>query len=403
MFSKQFSVIMQPGNIVLEIFKGGEKLEERLLGRGCRTKGLIMRCLNVVLEDRGITDYTVAFDERNPVDNRYYYYDINRLSPQCSPACLRANIFQKQGVHRKGLRQTVATETRTSINVDNGNNNGNDDNGSVVSAGDGASSSVGADKKTVETHKEKVDLLHKHTSQLHKKDKKLDNPPLVYVAFSAAYDGCLPCVQRLVEQHGVSPRDTNDSDTHSLYDFALWGCENNPCQSREVVDYLAAHTPGLKPFSPTKKKSKSTKSKCSADTPGSSGCISSGSAFNIPLGIPHQHCSQVKKKAKKNPPLLYVAFSAAYEGCKTCVELLVEKHGVTLQDRSDSGSYTIMDFATWGCEQNAGQSREVVEYLEGLVPPCSSTESARLLTPAGLWLDGIAGKQPTVSPRTPSP
>ena len=95
--------------------------------------------------------------------------------------------------------------------------------------------------------------------------------------------------------------------------------------------------------------------------------------------------------------------SAVYDGCKTCVELLVEKHGVTLLDRSDSGSFTIMDFATWGCKENAGQSCEVVEYLEGLVPPCSSTESARLLTPAGLWLDGIAGKQPTVSPRTPSP
>ena len=219
-------------------------------------------------------------------------------------------------------------------------------------------------------------LYHEHTSQLkhkfkHHHRKICPGPPARYVAFSAAYDGCLFCVQRLWKLGCVELTERSDSGATSLYDYAAWGYKYH--HRKEVVEFLHKHIPAHSRQAKIKMEGVSRGEMFAATSVAAMTMSRSGSAH---IALPHQHTSQAKGCRNYLDPLLGVAFSAAFDGCKTCVELLVEGHGLRPDASNGPFSFTMFEFAQLGCQLNPGQSHEVMNYLDGLVLPPDSPASS---------------------------
>ena len=92
---------------------------------------------------------------------------------------------------------------------------------------------------------------------------------------------------------------------------------------------------------------------------------------------PYYHTSCLKKKMPPHRADVYHLFSAAYDGCLFCTKHFIEEVGISPAEKSDSGEYNALDWATYGGHQ------DICRYLISVYPRdfSVSTVSAKV----GVW------------------
>jgi hypothetical protein len=100
---------------------------------------------------------------------------------------------------------------------------------------------------------------------------------------------------------------------------------------------------------------------------------------------PYDHTSCLKKKMPPHRADVYHLFSAAYDGCLFCTKHFIEEVGISPAEKSDSGEYNALDWATYGGHQ------DICRYLISVYPRDFSVSSkAGVSSQAGVWAEDDA-------------
>jgi hypothetical protein len=82
-----------------------------------------------------------------------------------------------------------------------------------------------------------------------------------------------------------------------------------------------------------------------------------------------QHTSAWKKNCPPEYEHTYIAFSAANEGCKDCVQRMVQVHNVSLEALSCSKDYNLYSWAEYGLEQHATENPDARDWILNQLAP----------------------------------
>ena len=146
----------------------GTKISLGKFGRGRFEPAMLEEIIRVTMSERGCSEFHTLFFACESEDDDHYYCDIWQYKyRQNPPLSICAQVYEDQMAKRTcsvNSVPAVCSHTTSALEYDG--------------------------------------LYHEHTSQLkhkfkHHRGKICPCPPARYVAFSAAYDGCLLCVQRL--------------------------------------------------------------------------------------------------------------------------------------------------------------------------------------------------------------
>jgi len=160
----------------------------------------------------------------------------------------------------------------------------------------------------------------------------------LYRAFSAAYDGCVKCVEKALDEGEVLVNQRSDSAAFDLMQWAVWGQIKARNNTTEVQELLLARGATRQPD-----------------------CSSAKTAFPairdaVPGGTGYRsrrpRCAERHTKACNvaNTGPKYQFFSAAFAGCRWCVQWYVQ-NGLDPAIESDSRSHNALDWAVFGHEQ----------------------------------------------------
>ena len=177
----------------MEIVFEGTKITVLEVDRASFSKAALERQITDIIEiaSGSLVGQKLSFlFEKQISADAHLFYDINQGTPDSLPVALRARVFKSDQNQTSSL-EVISTE-------------------------------LGLD------HVHKSAFKHRVAPELCK----------TYIAFSAAYDGCLQCVKHLVEEHGVSATTPSASGTYNMLSWAVHGCDNRPNQDPGVVLYL---------------------------------------------------------------------------------------------------------------------------------------------------------------------
>ena len=201
-----------------------------------------------------------------------------------------------------------------------------------------------------------------------------------YWLFQAARDGCLPCVQRMLNEEGIDVHSTSENLGYTALDFATWAAEKDVVGAQEVMAFLAQEAGadaggqpnteqhGVAAAAADDAPQRATRVASQEAEPTTRACPASTglAAGGISPPVPGHACSPGEThvpSTRRRQQRKYWLFQAASEGCLRCVRHFVEAEGVDPASESDTNGWTALDFAVWAREHGDVGSEEVETYL----------------------------------------
>ena len=184
-----------------------------------------------------------------------------------------------------------------------------------------------------------------HTSAL----KAESQQPQLYAAFSAAYDGCVDCVRKALDDKEVHVDQRSDSAAFDLMQWAAWGNQEAGNDTTAVQELLLERGATRQPDG-KRAKTGSAESTCSQQWP---------------RAERRDLCAQSHTRAcdATHTGQPYLFFSAAFAGCPQCVRRYIEEGGDAAV-QCHRGVHNALGWAELG--KREGQDTDwVIGYLEG--------------------------------------
>ena len=160
--------------------------------------------------------------------------------------------------------------------------------------------------------------------------------------FSAAVQGCKPCVKHCLEVIGLNVDVQSDNKKFTVMDWAQWAVDNDVKGAKEVVSYLISERHmELSMAEPL------NSSPIAAPSRGLSRCDQLRAELyavlcidDIPFEGGRHLCKSHKPIAKnRQEDPRYWFFNAVLAGCKDCVAFCVHRHGIDKDVESDNMVY----------------------------------------------------------------
>ena len=195
--------------------------------------------------------------------------------------------------------------------------------------------------------------------------------------FSAAMQGCRPCVQHCIDVLGLDVNIHSDNKKYTVKDWAQWAVDKHVEGAQDVVSYLNSecHTvlPTTDPLVSSPAEMCVVCISCQAPQP------PLPSADDVPFVIVPYYsqdtfgtpplpfeggrhlCMKHKPKGKsRQDDPKYWLFNAVKDSCKVCVGLCVTRYGIDKNSVSDNNQNTAEDFARYF------EDEEILDFLNML-------------------------------------